>query len=240
MATPFSVIVEDFDNDLGSLRQLVDIASRKTVSAATRVTLIHATTLMLASVFEEFVREMARESAIQLVRKANSVADLPVALLSTAWNRTFGELARNRNIRRSRREMREVLSKQARPTVTALWEFIERDISQDIFSNLIHNENNMRPTQINQLFKISDLTNVCKQVCDQSSLKAFFEQEDVNLTHGDLLDGLEKFFDRRNEVAHSLNSAKSSAPDEITSDIDMLAAFSKDLGVTLDVNFHAN
>ena len=234
MTTAFSVVVEDFDKELASMRQLVNIGQDKSASTRARVATIHATTLLLAAAFEEFVRQLAREYAIQVVNKAGGVSDLPDALLETAWKRTFNELARSIRNGRPKKEALEISARQARPKIDALCAFIEGDIKQDIFAHLIHNENNMRPGEINRLFKVSGLCDVCLQICRQASLKAFFRQEDDGKTHGDLLAALEGFFNRRNEIAHSLNSARSSAPEEVSRDIDMFLAFSKDLGATLE------
>jgi len=234
VATPFSVIVEDFDEGLTSLLQLIELGQSKSASARTRVATIHASTLMLAATFEEFVREMAREYAIQVVRKARRVSDLPDALLVTAWKRTFNELARRILGGRSTKEALVISAKEARPKVDALCAFIEGDTMQDIFADLIHNENNMRPNEINRMFKISGLSDVCSQICTQVSLKAFFDQEDAQKTHSDLLNALEEFFKRRNDIAHSLNSGISSGPEEVSRDIGMFLAFSRDLGTTLE------
>lgn len=51
---------------------------------------------------------------------------------------------------------------------------------------------------------------------------------------GELIAALEKFLERRNEIAHSLNSASSSAPEEMLRDVKMFAAFAKDLCSTLE------
>ena len=110
---------------------------------------------------------------------------------------------------------------------------MEGDIGQDIFDHLIHNENNMRAGEINKMFRISGLGNICWRICEQTSLKEFFDQEDDSQTHGDLLAALESFIDRRNEIAHSLNSGISSAPEEVFRVIDMFRAFAQDLGATL-------
>ena len=235
MTTPFSVIVEDFKEELLSLRQLVEMGQAKSASPKTRVAAIHAVTLLLAAAFEEFIRQMAREYAIQVVDKAESVSELPDALLETAWRQTFQELSRSKTDARSRKEALEISAKEARDKVTALCAFVEGDITQDIFAHLIHNENNMRANEINKLFKVSGLSDVCSEICGQAALKIFFEQQDDGQTHGELLDALSDFFKRRNEIAHSLNSARSSAPEEVSRDIEMFIAFSKDLGATLEV-----
>lgn len=234
MSTVFSVIVDDFDGALIPLREIVQGGQAAGASAKARVASVHAATLLLAATFEEFVREMAKEYAVQVVTKASSVSDLPDALLETAWRRTFDKFARNKTAGRSKREALEISAAQARPTIEALCAFIEGDIGQNIFDHLIHNENNMRAGEINGLFKVSGLSNVCAEACRQTELKAFFETDDEGKAHGELLSAVDVFFERRNEIAHSLNSVSSSAPEEILRDIEMFGAFSKDLCSTLE------
>ncbi|WP_428277745.1 HEPN domain-containing protein [Candidatus Palauibacter sp.] len=233
MANPFSVIVDDFDETLNSLLLLVQIGQGTGVSPKTRVASIHATTLMLAAAFEEFIREMALEHARHVVNGAHSVSELPDMLLMTAWKRTLGEAVRLQVNGRSKRDALKMSAKQVRPKVDALCSFVEGDIQQNIYDHLIHNEINMRATQINKLFRVSGREDICSEVCKQGSLKAFFDREDERKTHGELLAALENFINRRNEIAHSLNSAVSSAPEEVYRIIKMLRAFARDLGVTL-------
>lgn len=234
VASPFSVIVDDFDQNLTSLYLLVQIGQAKGVSARTRVASIHATTLMLAAAFEEFIREMAREHAIHVVDRARTVSEVPDMLLVTAWKRTLNELARAEGNGRTKRDAVRMSAKQARPKIDALCAFVEGDIGQDIFDHLIYNDSNMRAREINKLFRVSGLENVCRQVCEQDSLKEFFNRDDDRGTHGDLLAALEYFIKRRNEIAHSLNSVVSSGPEEVLRIISMFRAFAQDLGVTLE------
>ena len=237
VASTFSAIVGDFDEELTSLGVLVQIGQAKGVPPKTRVASIHATTLMLAAAFEEFIRQMARAQAIQVVERASSVADVPDKLLETAWKRTLNELARAESRRLSKKEsLRMSLAKRARLEINALCSFVEGDIGQNIYDDLIHNEHNMRPGEVNRMFKISGLRNICQRICGQASLKAFFEQRNENHTHRDLLVELDNFIDRRNEITHSLNSASSSGPGEVFRIIEMFRAFAKDLGATLETS----
>ncbi len=234
LANSFSVIVEDFDEALASLGLLVQIGQGKAVPRRTRVASIHATTLMLAAAFEEFIREMAREHAIQVVNKARSVSALPDTLLETAWKRTLKDLARTQRNGRSRREALRMSAKQARPKIDALCLFVEGDIRQNIYDHLIYNDHNMRAREINSMFRISGLRDICLRVCEQAALKEFFDRDDDGQTHGDLLRALDMFINRRNEIAHSLNAGISSAPQEVFRVIEMFRAFAKDLGATLE------
>ena len=225
MSTVYSVIVDDFVDALVPLQQIVKNGQGKASTARARVASVHASTLLLAATFEEFVRQMAREHAVQVVANATSVSEIPEALLDTAWRRTFDKFARSRSSGRPKREALEIFAKQARPTVDALCAFIEGDINQNIFDHLIHNENNMRPGEING----------CAEACKGTELKKFFETDDDGKAHGELLSALEQFFERRNEIAHSLNSASSTSPEKILFEVEMFGAFSKDLCKTLEV-----
>ena len=236
MTTLYSVIVEDFEAELISLRQIVEIGQAKSVSPKTRISTIHATTLLLAATFEEFVREMAQQFAISVVNNSNSVNEVPDALLETAWKRTLGELARSAPNGRSKREALESAARHARPKIDAICEFIGGDLSQDIFAHLIHNDHNMRATEINGLFKVGGMSDVCLKSCTHPSLKEFFDQTEERKTHGNFIAALDIFFGRRNGIAHSLNSASSSAPEEVFRDIDMFLVFSKALGATLEAD----
>lgn len=234
MSTPFSVIVDDFESALIPLGEIVNGGQGTVPSPRARVAAVHAATLLLAATFEEFVREMAREYAVQVVKKACSISDLPDALLETAWYRTFDKFARSKTTGSSKKEALKIFAKQARPIIDALFTFIEGDITQNIFENLIHNENNMRAGEINGLFKVGGLGNVCSEACKQTKLKSYFDTDDEDKAHGELLSALNEFFERRNEIAHSLNSASSSAPEVLFRDVELFRAFSIDLRAALE------
>ena len=91
----------------------------------------------------------------------------------------------------------------------------------------------MRAGEINGLIKVSGLSSVCTEVCKHTELKVFFGTDDDDKANGELIAALEKFLERRNEIAHSLTSASSSAHEEMLREVKMFAAFAKDLCSTL-------
>jgi hypothetical protein len=129
---------------------------------------------------------------------------------------------------------RENLMVQAQIRFSAVHEFIKGDLTQDIYGDLIHNENNMRPSQLNSLFKVAGLGDVCAQVSNKCGMLAFFGETDGAKAHGKFLSALENFFERRNTIAHSLDRAQSSGAGQIITDLNMLRAFSEGLLQTLD------
>jgi hypothetical protein len=80
----------------------------------------------------------------------------------------------------------------------------------------------MRPSEINSLFRVSDLGDVCLKLADEKPLLDNFGEAEAGKAHGRLLTSLEEFFERRNGIAHSLNPARSSGPDQILKDIEMI------------------
>ena len=104
----------------------------------------------------------------------------------------------------------------AQERFTSVYKFCQGDFSQDIYDELIYNENNMRPREINALFKVSDLGDVCSKMAERTPLlENFGVNKAASEAHGRLLTTLEEFFERRNCIAHSLNAAQSSGPDQV-------------------------
>ena len=125
-----------------------------------------------------------------------------------------------------------MIDAQARFSV--IYEFVKGDLTQDIYRDLIHNENNMRPNQLNAMFTVAGLSDICSKVCDKPAMLTFFGETETGKAHGKLLESLEDFFDRRNGIAHALNSGQSSGSEQIITDLDMLQAFSEAMFQTLD------
>jgi RiboL-PSP-HEPN len=159
MTSAFTVLFEEFDEELSAIKILVDAsADPKLGRPKARVAGANAATLLLAATFEEYVRELARAFARAVVESCSSHEKLPPRLASVAWRRTMEALAK---VRLKPTEERENVFAEALARFTVTYEFCRGDLSQDIYQDLIHNENNMRPQEINSLFNISGLRDVC-------------------------------------------------------------------------------
>jgi hypothetical protein len=235
VSTDFTVITEEFDNDLDAIRSLVNAFNDPHKSAPkARIAAANSATLLLAATFEEFVREMARAYAKAVVAATESFERLPPRLANTAWRRTMETLARIRIDTRTKAFSAETVFSDALTRFNVVYEFCKGDLSQDVYNELIYNENNMRPSEINSLFRVSDLGDVCLKLADKKPLLESFGEAEPGKAHGRLLASLEEFFERRNGIAHSLNPTRSSGPDQILKDIDMLDAFGQSLCETLE------
>ena len=233
MSTVYSAITEEFDSQLLSLQELLAANQSNSLMPSTRVASVRAATLLLASIFEEFVREMAKEYATHVVSQAGSLDEVPDRLVETAWTQTLDEIVRAKVKGESKKVALALLARASRLRFDAMCLFIEGDISQDIYANLTRNRNNMRPVEINRLFRIGGASNICLEVCRRKSLQRFFEERGHTKTHQALLQTLNNFIDKRNNVAHAPNLTSSDSPEESLRDIRLLSAFSEDLEITL-------
>lgn len=233
MTTVFELIKEDFINELDIIVLLVNTHDKPGRPPKVRVAAANSATLLVAATFEEYIRQSAREYARLVVSNANSIAELPKDLCLTAWKRSMKRLGQVRfNIGDQR--IREAQLLEARTQFLTIHEFIGGDRSKDVFEDLVQNENNLRPTELNAMFKVSGLTDVCLALCDKQPMQVHFQETDTKKIHGKLVLSLDEFIERRNKIAHALDPKTSTGTDQIIKDINMLKALAESLGQVLD------
>lgn len=230
MASAFEAIRDDFVDDLNAIRSLVSAFDAKQ-PAKMRIAAANSATLLLAATFEEFTREMAREYARAVVASAGSFEKLPKKLASTAWKRTMEGLSK---IKFNEPNKTSETFGAASARFNIIYEFCKGDLTREIYKDLIHNETNMRPSQLNELFNVSGLSDICKTTCGRQLILEHFGETEQGKAHGKFLSAMEDFFERRNAIAHSLNPGQSDGPDQILSDIDLLGNFGRALCESLD------
>lgn len=234
MATVFEVITEEFLEDAEAIRTIVSILDEKKGVAKARVAAANSATLLLAATFEEFVRQMAKEYARYAVAKAGAVEKLPVKIIPVAWKRTMDNLARIKFAQESNGDSRNSTFLEAQSKFAVVHDFCRGDLTQDIYDELIHNDNNMRPGEINSLFRVSGLGDMCNLLSGTVEILQFTGESEQGKSHGRVKSLIEDFFERRNGIAHSLNHGSSSSPQEIAKDLEFFSVFAKAMQLTLD------
>ncbi|WET75386.1 MAE_28990/MAE_18760 family HEPN-like nuclease [Rhizobium croatiense] len=232
MSTSFSVIYDEFAENLDALKAVVTaFATPGAGSGKTRVAAANSVTLLLAATFEEFVREMARAYAKALIASCATIDDVPARFIKHVWTRYVDGFEKMQFDSKLKRED-SVAAAHARFTV--VHEFSNGDLGKDIYEELIHNENNMRPRQINELFTISNVSNLCLLIADKTPLASLFNSTEQGKIHGFLMKDLDDFMDRRNDVAHAVAMSSSSGSDQLEKDIEFLRCIGEALSLTLD------
>ncbi|HMN86173.1 MAG TPA: HEPN domain-containing protein [Bauldia sp.] len=233
MPTVFELIKEDFKAELDAIRLLVETFDVSEKPPKARAAAVNSATLLVAATFEEYIRQSAREFARLVVTNTASLGDLPKGLSATAWRRAMQRLAKVR-FDSEDQQTRNALLLGVETTFSAVRDFVRGDLTKDIYSDLIHNENNMRPDELNAMFKVSGLTNVCVKLCEIQPIKDHFDEAEQEKAHGKLRMALDELMERRNRVAHALNPNSFTGASQIKRDLDMLGALASSLCQVLD------
>jgi len=224
MSAIFEVITEEFNDDISSVEGLVRGIRGVGVRPRERIVAANAATLFLAALFEEYVRQMARECARFVVYRCRSPDDLPKGFKAALWRRTMQKM-QEFDAEKNRSDDRKAVEGVFRLSLS----FCNGDLWLQVFDQLIHNENNMRSKQLNALFKLSGLNDTCKACAHRPDVQSYFDERNPERVSGLIVSKLEEFMERRNSIAHSLDMNKSSAPAEILEDARFLSSFSKSL-----------
>lgn len=238
MPPDFKLIEEDFKSEVDAIRTLVTTLDVQGKPPKVRIAAANSATLLVAATFEEYIRQLAREYARLVVTNASSFADLPKNLSAAAWRRSMERLAKVR-FDVEDQPTRNTLLSMAETTFSAVHGFVRGDLTKDIYDDLIHNENSMRPDELNAMFKVSGLGDVCAKLCEMQPIKDHFDETEQGKTHGKLLMSLNEFMERRNRIAHALNPGSSTGADQILKDLNMLEALAASLCQILDAQISA-
>jgi hypothetical protein len=233
MATAFDAISDDFLSDIEALAELVGLVAVGGGSSKSRVSSINSATLLLAATFEELVREMGRQFARELVSRTDNVANLPRKLTATAWKRTLENMARAKIDTGGTSTPLLHISSESRSEFESICKFLEGDTSQDIYKHIAHNENNMRPDQINAIFKVCDLGNICGKIAQTDFMKGYLGEDDEGQAHFKFTVALNDFMEKRNGIAHSLNPGRSVSAERFLDDVNLFRAVALALAACL-------
>lgn len=234
MDNEFSVILEEFEAELQSLKKLVELGQDSENQSKVRLASI---TLILAATFEEFVRQMTRKLAEQTVTNAKQVSDLPHALLENAWRRTLEDLRKSRFGQNSEKEVFAAAVNVARLNFESVFQLLKgntKNIGQNFFTTIIRNERHMHAQEITRLFKACGMEGVCVQLCGNGSLMAYFKENDKGKTNDYFNEKLEDFFKRSNIIAHSLGAQSSPGDKTLIEDLEFFHALASDLSICLE------
>lgn len=228
METELTPIFEEFASDLDALKKMLPIAEEgdhHPQSAKARIVAGNAATLLLAALFEEYIRQMVKGSFREKSRVANGIKDFPQKIAANVWRQGLEILARV--------EIDDVeaniISYQTRLEAIVAFS-LKKDITSDVSDVLAHNKNNMRPDKLLELFKKIGITDILLKSCKDQDLQNFLgSTENVKKVCDSLTAALNDFFQRRNYIAHAIGLNNSSGPVQLDQDIELFLTFGRAL-----------
>ena len=223
MPSEFDLVFEDFKIELIALEGMIGSlanVSGNIASARSRVAGANAATLLLAAMFEEFIRQQVRAIFVAKATSACSLEVFPKKIAGVVWRRSLERLSRASldDLSSDPRSLNEKLK--------AVVDFcVAKDVTADVSDAVIHNEQNMRPEEMNSLFNRVGVSNMCARSCAHAPLMAFLGCETEGSADAELRARLEDFFRRRNEIAHAVQLNSSSGPPALALDIALFRHF---------------
>jgi hypothetical protein len=219
MTSGFDLIADDFRRELNTIKELLRTChgdtGTPTVAVPVRIASSNASMLLLGASYEEFIRELVREYAAALIHGEPPLQQLPSEFLAAVWDRStyilrgskFGKAGFDPiAVRQVIAELQGLCLEGNRPAARA--------------ETVAFNENNMRPTELNTVFKRVGVSDFLQLVGSRNELIAFFGSPDGNVSHGKTIDLLNEFYDKRNDVAHAIGSLRVTGVSDLARFID--------------------
>jgi hypothetical protein len=231
MVTEFQLTFEEFSAELEALTEM-STGQAEGVTARARIAAGNAATLLLAAVFEEYVRQQVRAAFKEKVARSSGLADFPKNLATKVWKRTLEVLMRAQ-INDLDGNSRQVEEKFAAAVAFSIKSKIESEVSDAV----AHNENNMRPQQMGELFAQIGVSGILGKCCAEVEMADFVGADDSDDTRSKVVARVEDFFRRRNTVAHAITLGSSSGPAEIAGDIELFRILGHSIARTLEREF---
>lgn len=228
MPSAVSAICDDFRRELGTIRALLNqtgsVPPGAVGASEVRLAASNASMLLLAASFEEFVRQVAKDYAQALIDAATVQSPPPDQMLEAAWERALYLLKGQKFGKRS------FSAPLATQRVQILRDFcLDKLASGTVPDLLSYNMNNVTVSEFNDIFKRLGLGLFAQSLCAESVLIAHFQALDADEAMALLLETWGKFYEQRNNIAHSIGAFNTTGAGEILRYMTMLTHFLKRL-----------
>lgn len=166
--------------------------------------------VFLASSYEEFVREEISQCALLLSSKYPSLPD-PVrhSVRNSYWATSLKRLGYAKAIltKAKPRVPDAATMAKIRPIIEAAQLFVLNDDPSNIDpATAVHHSNNLRPRVVNEIAERIGINNLMTRVAEGHRIKTYFGVATAGAAANLLTPKLDEFYDRRNELVHSLSS----------------------------------
>lgn len=182
--------------------------------------------VFLASSYEEFVREEISECARLLSSKYDSMSDrVRHTVRSSYWKTTLQRLNYTKGILTKTEPKTPDVATLARirPIIEVAQLFVINDDPTRIDpATTVHHSNNFRPRVVDEIAARIGIEKLTRKVANGARVRAYFGVTSASASASKLAPKLDEFYDRRNEIVHSLSSTSGYGVDYV---LDWLSFF---------------
>jgi RiboL-PSP-HEPN len=219
---------------LQALRPYIDLSK---VGLASSNTVNAMSLVFLASSFEEFVREEIKQCSTELASKYHGLpADLKHAVRNVYWTTSLDRMKFIRTIltRQKPKALDPMAISKLRVMVDCTKGFVVDDDPALLdVATMAHHSNNFKPHVVDELSSRIGIKSLIDSASDHSKLKTYFGTSTRVDTSERLKVKLNEFYDRRNEIVHSLSAVAGYGVDSIIDYVDFFEALADCIKTTL-------
>ena len=233
MSTILTNRAANFKTDIELVSNTVEKLKNDSSKKA-RIAIIHSSILLMAALFEKFIREIATEYLKVNIPNSQNINKVPSDFKLALWRRTFQSI--NKELTKevmNSNGVRDIII-ESELKIKKLFGFLQGDLSFNIYEDLIHNEHNMTETQVNEIFKVCGIAEICKEVCEGEQINRLYSLREKQSNYHHFRTSLDRFIKLRNSVAHDFDFRFSDNAVEFYYNCEMLIAFATDLGSCLE------
>ena len=242
MSFELKALNEDFERKLDTIERMVEITLQEKSSRNTefrteiRTAATQGSTLLVAAIFEDFVRESAIEYTKCTLENATEGGDIPFRMKKKVAEKIkfeFNSKLLKHNPNETLHEFEERVSNQFKELLSLLL-VSKGDYKHNVSHQIVETRANMSSTELDRLFSTIGISNFCKQLCYfNEHFQLYFDEEDKNELYDLFLKNLDGFYSGRNTIAHSLKSAETKHPDILLENIKFFRKFGTILSMFL-------
>jgi archaellum biogenesis ATPase FlaH len=193
--------------------------------------------VFLASSFEEFVREEIKQCVVELsVKYHGFTAEKRQAVRNLYWASSLTRLNSIKSI--LTREKPQVVDAMVIARLRALVDctkglVLDDDPAHLDASTIVHHSNNFKAHVVDELSRRIGMQSLIDSASESSRLKAYFGTSTKAETSKRLRVKLNEFYDRRNEIVHSLSAAAGYAVDAVLDYFEFFELFADSIKASL-------
>jgi hypothetical protein len=193
--------------------------------------------VFLASSFEEFVREEIKQCAAELSAKYHGFpTEKRQAVRNVYWSTSLGRLNFVKSI--LTKEKPQVVDALAIAKLRSLVDctkgfVLDDDPAQLDVSTLVHHSNNFKAHVVDELSRRIGMQSLVDSASESAKLKTYFGTSTKAETSKRLRVKLNEFYDRRNEIVHSLSAAAGYGVDAVLDYVEFFELFAESIKTSL-------
>lgn len=226
MASDLDLIVEDLSAKFSNIRELsrsIENSTHITVAIGDGETETKeirplqragsglGSYLLIYFAFEDCIRQMSSAYCRYFIERHILVNRYPYTMAASYWKKSVSLLSEFNEIKSRTKSL------QTKIIMDDLSAFIfDQDLTKADNDRLTYHERNLRPSEINSIFKRYGIENIIRECCSNITIQNYAAETDEDRTYQSICSELNEIVERRNEIVHRIDFSRFPASGEVS------------------------